>query len=495
MNKEEEMLDAIFQNAIRFLNISIDEIIHSDFSEMNSVVKTSVFIQMTVELSLKYAIAYNMGNISIKKILTEKYKNHTVDEIYEEYLKNALKVDSFERLKNHIKNIPLFKFNKNEEIEKMEQFQKIRNRLLHFSYHFTSHEISNAKENFIYIVFKIVFPLLYEGYSVESLDYLAPSDFIKVYVGTKKFEKIRSMDEYKKVMLNIADTLKHKGEITIGRCIYCNETSWIKEIGKCILCEYDDRDDVLLRCPACRENKSVIYESINMEYNNNATTGICISCNRKMSVIKCKKCGRYNVYEDDIAFLCAIEGLDESVCDMDCDPISKKNKLPSQYAFVIPAIVISDCIHNNEISVLNKNKNIPKILGKKSEHSYILNNDVDDAVLEGISYLVNQEYVSLNIKKEEILERVHRLIEEEYTNGSFSEMTGLYERLFFSVHSEETGKKFYEVLDHLVQRQFKELTQEEYEILYECRDNLDIDTKIFFGMYKHHELVRPSEIK
>lgn len=109
MNKEEEMLDAIFQNAIRFLNISIDEIIHSDFSEMNSVVKTSVFIQMTVELSLKYAIAYNMGNISIKKILTEKYKNHTVDEIYEEYLKNALKVDSFERLKNHIKNIPLFR--------------------------------------------------------------------------------------------------------------------------------------------------------------------------------------------------------------------------------------------------------------------------------------------------------------------------------------------------------------------------------------------------
>ncbi len=159
------------------------------------------------------------------------------------------------------------------------------------------------------------------------------------------------------------------------------------------------------------------------------------------------------------------------------------------------AIVISDCIHNNEISVLNKNKNIPKILGKKSEHSYILNNDVDDAVLEGISYLVNQEYISLNIKKEEILERVHRLIEEEYTNGSFSEMTGLYERLFFSVHSEETGKKFYEVLDHLVQRQFKELTQEEYEILYECRDNLDIDTKIFFGIYKPHELVKPSEIK
>lgn len=32
MSKEEEMIDAIFQNAIRFLNITIEEIINSEFS-------------------------------------------------------------------------------------------------------------------------------------------------------------------------------------------------------------------------------------------------------------------------------------------------------------------------------------------------------------------------------------------------------------------------------------------------------------------------------
>lgn len=499
MNKEEAMLDAIFQNAIRFFNISIDEVIKSDFSDINNIIKTSVLIQMTVELSLKYAVAYNNGNLSIKKILGIKYQNKSIDEIYEEFINNTLKVEKIEKLKNYIKKTSIFKFEKNEEIEKMEQFQKIRNRLLHFTYNFTEMEIVEFKKNFLYIVFKIIFPLLYEGYSKESLVNLTPSDFMKLYVGETKFGEIRSFDNYKEVMLNIAHSLMNKEEVTLGKCISCNEKSWIKEIGKCIICEFNSRDDILLSCPVCKENKSVIYESINMEYNNNAATGVCICCNRKMSVIKCKKCGRYSVYEDDIAFCCAIEGLDESICDIDCDNIPKKDKIPFELAYSIPAIVISECINNNDISLLNSNKNIPRILGKKVEEYYINNKKIDAAVVDGISYLIEKKYILLKISIEEILLRVNNLIETEFNSGSFKEITALYKRLFYSLHGEKVGREFddvfHNVLNNIMNKKFTGLSEEEYKILYECRDNLDIDTKLFFGIYKNDGLIKPSEVK
>ncbi|MBB6024241.1 hypothetical protein HNR77_005349 [Paenibacillus sp. JGP012] len=156
MCKEEEIIDAIFQNAIRFLNITIEEIINSDFSEINNIVKTSVLVQMTVELSLKYAVAYNNGAISIKKILEKKEAQKNIETIYEEFQRNSLRVVPFDNLKNYIKSIRLFKFNKNEEIEKMEKFQKIRNKLVHFSYNFSPEEILEAKENFIYMISRVL---------------------------------------------------------------------------------------------------------------------------------------------------------------------------------------------------------------------------------------------------------------------------------------------------------------------------------------------------
>jgi hypothetical protein len=495
LNKQEEMLNAIFQNAVRFLNISVDEIINSDFNDINNIVKTSVLIQMTVELSLKYAVAYNMGDISIKKILEIRYQNQLIDDIYDEFLKNTLRVVSFENLKNYIRTLSIFKFNKNEEIEMIEKFQKIRNRLLHFSYNFDPKETSNIKETYIYIVFKIIFPLLYEGYSEESINYLTPSEFIKIYVSEEKYKKIRSMNEYKKIMLHIVNVLKNKGEVTIGKCIHCNEISWIKEIGKCIICESNNGDDVLLRCPVCNENKSVIYQSLNMGINNNAATGICISCGMKMSVIKCKKCGRYNVYEDDIAFLCAIEHLEESVCDIDCINIMKKNKMPYEYAYVIPAIIFSECLNINEISVLNKNKNCIRILGKKTQDKYILHNNIDDAVMEGILYLVDKKCILLHISENQILKRINKLIEDEYICGSLEEIQALYRKLFNSIHSEEISLRFSEVLQSLIGRKFEGVNSDEYSVLYECRDYLTIDDKIFFGVYTNDKLIKPSEIK
>ncbi|KRE70886.1 hypothetical protein [Paenibacillus sp. Soil750] len=489
-NKEEMLINYLFENAIRFMRFSIEELISPDINNIDNIIKACVLIQTTTELSLKYAVSYNFGEISIRKILHKNLRELSIDEIYNKFLTNKLIISEFENLKKYLNSDAKYKFSR-EQIAYMDKFQLIRNKVLHFSYNFDSEDKEEMKKTFIYIVMRIIYPLLYESYSIESLEYLTPNQFFKLYIGEEKFTAISKTQEYKEIIYEIVSSFKEKNGI--GKCIYCEEKTWMIENCQCLLCERRS-DDILLKCPVCKSNKSVIFQSLNMECNNNATKGYCVNCYRKTSIIKCKKCGIYNVYDDDIAFLEAVEHICESVCDDDCSNKPINEKLPVDFVYAVSSIIISECLKINEIVVKNKNKNVTRIFGKHTMDEYILYGNLEQSVYNSYMYLDEKQYVEFFVSKEKILDRIDRYIKNNYVCGSFDEIKKLYKSLFISIHGEENDKKFKSIFKRIVGGNFDKLTSDEFKVFYECRDYLTFDDKMYFGIY-HNNIIKPHEVK
>ncbi|XOS90966.1 hypothetical protein ACLMAB_19695 [Brevibacillus laterosporus] len=136
-------------------------------------------------------------------------------------------------------------------------------------------------------------------------------------------------------------------DITIDKIIYNNfnddkvikacvliqttvELAWLTKLQKCILCGDVHHDYEFLDYGICNSKKTVGYDNINIEYNNNCLKGGCFKCGQKYSVVKCKEFGNISHYEGDILFAEYLEGIGEKEpCHFCC--LIKEDRLPPTY--------------------------------------------------------------------------------------------------------------------------------------------------------------------
>jgi len=499
INVDQYITEKIFGNSIIFLNLTIDEIINPNFdiNNTNDITKVCVMIQTAVELAMKYAIAYNAGQYNIKGILEQKYTNLNDMELYDSFLNNELKVREFEQLKNCIKSRGNYQFSKNEELKYLSKFQNYRNKILHLNYNFSEEELNNIKGDFIYIIINIVIPLLYEGHSKESIENLSPNDFLKIYVGSEKYIKLYSIIEYKNVVKNLAQKLKEKLKSNVVSCPRCSEHSWLVVLQKCILCGYENNGFDYLNCIKC-DNKTVGYDENNIEYNNNKLIGNCFNCNQKYAVVKCEDCGNINYYIGELSHVEQIGILVKNkICEY-CN-LTKENRIPPSYVYTSVAFSISESIKNNKITVLNPRKNVIKIAGKKAQEYFqnsYGNEKFKDSILESVEYLAQAELIDALVDKNEIICTAYNFINQNYVNGSDEESQKIHKQLFISQFGKEADEELNRILmDSVMVRRSGDLTEEEFSIVYKCREYLNVDNRLFFNIYsRKKDLILPSDL-
>lgn len=495
---QQEMVDSIFKNSIRFLNISIDEITTQDLSNINNVTKLVILMQTTIELSMKYSLAYNEGNLDICKITKEK----NLKKACKEFKEGTLITKAYGNLKKDIEKLKILTCNKVKIKELIEKFQSIRNKLVHFSYIFDETEIEKMAKECIYIIFNIIFPLLYTKYSIESLDFLLPSEFLKIYCGKDRFNKIKDMSEYKEVVTNILNDISLENNLEVVKCVYCEKKSWIKDIQRCFLCdEITSENAILLKCNICNAERTVLYSESEFEDNNNCVRATCLNCGAMLSVAKCKKCGRNTVYyEEYFDEVCA--GFENANCKIECEKIEKSKRMPYSYAYIIPAIILARYINENKVEVKNENKNIIKIFANKCLSNYILSNDIDEAIKVGLEYLKEKNYCLFLFEVTNFINRTKQFIEKNYKDGCLNEEYNLCKLLFRLKHPNGIAEKFYEIYKRVINEWFYNglditgtLSNEERDIIYECRENLDIESRLYFKLYENRGLIKPTELK
>ncbi|MCW7471715.1 hypothetical protein [Leptospira kanakyensis] len=281
----DKVSSASHKNSIIFLTKVIELLNNSSDNSKelpyeNTVIAT-VFIQMSLELAIKFAIIRNNG---IRSILNDKKQTLLDDEsLYNLFIENKLKVKEFDNLKNYIKTNENIFYLKKNSILLIEKFQLFRNKLVHLHYNFTNRELDYLKSELIEIIVHIIIVLLY------TKDFTSPSEFYINILTKDTFKKLISNRLYINEMYNLASANNSK----VFNCIFCNNKTLGMSEFICYSCltEYDNKNIYgFTDCVFCKTQKSVIYDRLNISNNDHITKGLCLKCDIESLVYECSIC-------------------------------------------------------------------------------------------------------------------------------------------------------------------------------------------------------------
>lgn len=283
-----DIQEELYENSLLFLINSIPIITKEKKQGISKeeAILSSVSIQISLELAIKFYLANNYG---IKAILLNKYKDDSDELIYEKFISNDLKTKEFDTLKNFIKSIRTSPLN-TSEINIIEKFQKYRNKLVHISYNFKENELDSIKADYIYLIVHVISKLLAEKY-----DY-SPSELFREYLSNIQFEQLVSFPLYVENMQKMASNY--------GQALYCpicnNRTLSSNRLHCFSCCEYFDNPAYgFVSCAYCSiDLRTVIYDSANIQANQNMMRGLCLNCEEDTYVYKCLKCKESYNMED-----------------------------------------------------------------------------------------------------------------------------------------------------------------------------------------------------
>lgn len=279
---EEKIYGAIYSNSILFLRRAIIEMVKGVNAEehlnMERAIVSTLFSQMTIELAMK---AFLIRKTGIRTILTQKFTGKTDEEILEKFEKNQLHTNKYEELKNDLIKKNLLWFDE-EHIRHLDQFQQFRNKLVHLNLFLTEADLIDLKEELIFVIVHILIPFLAE----ISFDSETPTDFYQRHLNGDDFKKLISYPPYVQEMEKLAIECH-------GRAYYCPECSkkaYVPDIDICYCCNLNYSGSVeYALCNNCKE-ETVIFDYLNIEFNDNIGRGLCIACDNRPNVYKCPIC-------------------------------------------------------------------------------------------------------------------------------------------------------------------------------------------------------------
>lgn len=285
-NREDQICNAIFQNAILFLRRTIKNVNKS--TEKGSVSREdaiflSIHTQFTIEMSVKYFVAKKYG---VREILNiNKYPNFQEVDLYELFNSNNIYVKTYEILKQKVYLDREQLRIKNFEFKYLDKFQRLRNKILHINYNFTDEEVNELKVSIIYVLARFIIRIL--GNSEINI-----TRFIENNLDKDEYEKFINHSQYKSELISICSD----NNCLVGKCVWCGEELFDIVDKECLLCQSTPEMLFMgfIDCIFCETKGSVAYDKLNFQ---NFTLGKCLICDEKTNIFKCSKCGSINNYE------------------------------------------------------------------------------------------------------------------------------------------------------------------------------------------------------
>ncbi len=274
-----------FENAQKFL---LPETTKKEWDESDheQAIVSCLFIQMSIELSLK---AFLIKECGIKTILNNQYQHHTIESIFEAFERNTLQTKRYEDLKNYIKSHSELTWFNNNHFNHLDKFQRFRNKLVHLNLSLDTNDLLAFQYELIYAIVHLLIPLLTE----ISFEFETPTEFYKIHLDKDQYEELINFPPY------IEEMEKLSKEFT-GLAYECTECfnrafSPISEI--CYCCNLNFRDAAeYATCVTCTAPKSVVFDYLNIKHNENTINGLCLNCGEKQMVFKCADCEKTTTF-------------------------------------------------------------------------------------------------------------------------------------------------------------------------------------------------------
>lgn len=251
---------------------SKDEILHKD-----KAIVAITFIQMSFELSL---VAYFVKADGIKSIVKGSDVSLSEQELLTKYENNELVTKSFNSLKKVVLEQRSL-FTEGDEYF-IDEFQKIRNKLVHLNYEFDEGELYDLKYDLTYFIVNVIIPTLTDEYE-------KPSQAIAINIESNDFLKLIKFPPYAYEMYKVAK----ENSDNVYRCIHCNNDSLAVDFGEehCYSCSEDLSQAGFIDCPYCESKRSMIYDSLSISCQNDRTVrALCLKCQEDELVYVCNEC-------------------------------------------------------------------------------------------------------------------------------------------------------------------------------------------------------------
>lgn len=277
------LVKKVRNNSWLFLRRAINELVtHDDYDDNELLQETAViattFIQMAFELSL---VAYFINDDGIHGIVKGNDTSLSEEELLSRFKNNALVTKSFNTLKQQAVSRNIFMHDEDEYL--VDEFQKIRNKLVHLNYEFSTDDLYDLKYELTYFLVNIVVLILCDEYD-------RPSEAISMNLDSDNFIKLINFPPYAEQMNEVA---KEHSEY-VYKCVHCGNKSLSAadyDNEHCYSCCADFTDVGFIKCPYCKAQKSMIYDALNIEYQSDkAIRGLCLSCDEEDTIYYCKKC-------------------------------------------------------------------------------------------------------------------------------------------------------------------------------------------------------------
>jgi len=239
-----------------------------------------MFVQMATELAMK---VFLIKNESLRVVLKDNYTNKSDEELVNLFHGDGLNTKAFWELKNIIiTNYSPGLFDK-DDIAHLDKFQTYRNKLVHFNLNLDESQLKELKFELTYVIVHVIIKFLAQ----INFKYESPSDFYKENLKQSTFRNLISYDPYVKEMSKMAKTYTGYAY----ECPECWKRAYSPFNNRCYCCGNDFTDMAeYVDCISCHAKNGVIFDPLNIGYNDNMINGLCLNCGEKMMVFKCPEC-------------------------------------------------------------------------------------------------------------------------------------------------------------------------------------------------------------
>ena len=267
-----------------------------NYIEHDLLTLTCTSFQISLELAIKSLI---IGEQGIRNILNKKQRSLSNNEIKNLFIKNNIKTLDFNAQKNFIKSKKLIDNLAKEDFNIMDNFQLYRNKIVHFSYTFKTNELETFRDKIIYYMIHIILKILLHGKNSED----KPSEFIEYILGSKLHQKLIKYPPYTQAMHSFVKEVALPSE-KILRCIICNNRTLIQYGEYCYCCNFEYETLRLITCDYCKEEKTVLYDHLNITSNQNMARGLCLYCENDGVIFQCPQCESEHNIETNFHNVC-----------------------------------------------------------------------------------------------------------------------------------------------------------------------------------------------
>lgn len=279
---------SVRENSVVFLRRAVTELVtHNDqgdaplSQELATVV--TVFTQTALELALA---SYLISTTGIRSILESANKMDD-QEIMRRWSTNGLQTKRFEDNKKAFSKSSPGLYSVFEGT--IDDFQKIRNKVVHFYFNFGEGDLYDLKYDVTYLLVHVVSQLLLKGNIDLSMhmEDLFPGE---------NFGKLIKFPPYVHNVANIAADFSS----LVLTCPSCEQVTFSNIELKCFACTYEDEFADLVMCNTCSK-WAVIYDHLNIAHNESVPAK-CLHCGHRSRARRCKNCKM--VSEDERGMFC-----------------------------------------------------------------------------------------------------------------------------------------------------------------------------------------------